>query len=215
MKWLRESIELILSLIGAVGAAIYLVFMWGDDLGWIRAFGISFMIFTVFLDLLLGLMLRGYLSRFILRIQEQLQTIGAPWSSETSQQRAKEAPISVTYLNQVRERDVRARTILMISTVVLLVLTYAFDVAAISNAIFVPLVLYLLLLLRDVVLQYRITHGLFGSNEYEAHALIEFLLENADKTDFTDGTGKLKPIFLPENLRVDSAPAKEGVGVRT
>jgi hypothetical protein len=103
--------------------------------------------------------------------------------------------------------------LLLIAAVGILILTYAFGFETMSNTIFIPLGLCFLLLIKDAVLHYRVTHGLFGTNAYEARMMIDFLLENADKTDFTDGNGKLKPAFLPEQLREDHIRGEGEVGV--
>lgn len=151
--------------------------------------------------------------RYIRRVSEGILETAANRAVQHSARYAKEAALSVTFLNQVREQTARARTFLFIAVAGLLILTYAFDFAPMSNAIYVPLGLYLLLLIKDAVLHYRVTHGLFGTNAYEARVMIDFLLENADKTDFTDGGGKLKQAFLPEQLREDHLRGEGDVGV--
>jgi hypothetical protein len=125
----------------------------------------------------------------------------------------EEVAVSIAYLNQLKQQTARARAYLIISTTLLFALTVASPVRPLYPLIFsIPLVLYVLLVTKEAVLQYRITLGLFGTDEYEARAMIAFLLENAQSTDFTDGTGKLKPVFLPEKRDHAAPKTAEGVG---
>ena len=65
------------------------------------------------------------------------------------------------------------------------------------------------------VLQYRIAHGLYGANEYEAREIIGFILSHSDKSNFTDSQGKKallpRPIDEVEG-EISDVLGAEGVG---
>jgi hypothetical protein len=69
------------------------------------------------------------------------------------------------------------------------------------------------LVAKELLLLYRIEKGLFGTNEHEARALIDFITRNADKIDFTGGDGKLRKVLLPE-AQTAQVSSHVPVGVR-
>lgn len=72
-----------------------------------------------------------------------------------------------------------------------------------------------LIILKESIVEFRIKKGWFGTNKIEAKALIDFLVNNSDDIDFTDGNGKLKRTLFPESNSTQEAvkPAEEGVTV--
>lgn len=111
---------------------------------------------------------------------------------------AKELAVSVSYLDSVKSRNLRAKVVLMLCSAVLLVIAFRFpDLQLIEPALVSSAVLGLLFL-KEAVLEYRIRHGLFGTNRTEARDLIEFLVQNSEDIDFTDGGGKLRRVLFPE-----------------
>lgn len=60
--------------------------------------------------------------------------------------------------------------------------------------------LIIALFIGQQLLEYRIKKGLYGTNEYEAREIIEFILSNKDKSDFTGGKG-FKEIFLEPEVK--------------
>ena len=53
-----------------------------------------------------------------------------------------------------------------------------------------------LLYLNQKTLEHRIREGVYGSHDYEAREIIQFVLDRANKADFFDG-GKVKHL-LPD-----------------
>ncbi|WP_235936691.1 hypothetical protein [Steroidobacter agaridevorans] len=51
--------------------------------------------------------------------------------------------------------------------------------------------------LKEGVVSYRISHGLFGSTAAEARLLLRFLIQNSSAIDFDDRNGKPRRIFEP------------------
>lgn len=131
---------------------------------------------------------------------------------EKEPQQLNDIAVSVTYLKRVKYRYDRLWVLLLVTAGVFYALVYVFDLAAIDNLLMAPAVLILLLLYKEAILEFRIENGLFGSNAYEARTMIDFLLENAVKIDFTDGSGKPKRALLPEKLSEQASsviPAQE------
>lgn len=63
-----------------------------------------------------------------------------------------------------------------------------------------PIVILILIILRDRITEYRVRNGFYGSNEYEAREIIKFIISNSKNIDFTDG-GKAKKIISEADLR--------------
>ena len=61
------------------------------------------------------------------------------------------------------------------------------------------LALLSLLIVKEVLIEYRIKKGIFGTNRTEARALIEFIIKNSEDIDFTDSNGNLRRALLPES----------------
>src|SRR4051794_30879466 len=61
----------------------------------------------------------------------------------------------------------------------------------------------ILLFLSERVLQYRIRHGMYGTNEYEAREVVHFLLRHAKDTNFSGGSGLREDAQLDELVERD------------
>ncbi|WP_417915461.1 hypothetical protein [Candidatus Electronema sp. JM] len=55
-----------------------------------------------------------------------------------------------------------------------------------------------ILITKELLIEYRIKRGLFGTNRTEARELIDFIIKNSDNLDFTDSNGNLRRALLPE-----------------
>jgi hypothetical protein len=76
-------------------------------------------------------------------------------------------------------------------------------------------VLILALFINQKALEYRIRHGLYGTNEYEAREILNFILSNVDKDDFTTGSGLHEITPEPESESIYDVVGDEGMaGVR-
>ena len=55
----------------------------------------------------------------------------------------------------------------------------------------------------DLAFKYRVRRGLFGTSEYEARQILQFIVENSDQYDFSDGLGisEWSPEQAPQELR--------------
>jgi hypothetical protein len=92
----------------------------------------------------------------------------------------------------------------LLTTLVAYILSTILVSTSLSNW-FVLFIFSLIAALRinQKVLEYRIRKGYYGSNEYEAREIIDFVLAHADKTDFIDGTGAKR--LLPTAEIVEAA----------
>jgi hypothetical protein len=111
---------------------------------------------------------------------------------------AKEVALSLTYLGHLRKRHFRVKVFLLASSAALAVLGIkfpTFDLLALAST---PVAFFALILLKELVIEYRIRHGFFGTSQSEAREMIRFLIENSTDIDFTDSGGKLRRTLLPE-----------------
>ncbi|HEX4496490.1 MAG TPA: hypothetical protein VIE43_12535 [Thermoanaerobaculia bacterium] len=77
---------------------------------------------------------------------------------------------------------------------------------------FIALAAVGVLVAAHLALRYRIRLGLFGTNEYEARQVLHFVLDNADKHDFSGGLGvedletRKVSVEIPDGLRGLATP---------
>lgn len=123
--------------------------------------------------------------------------------SENKEVAVKEIAISLTYLFNLKERNYLTKISLVFFSVALALLDYYLPWILLNYSI-ICIVTLALIIIKELIVEFRIKKGWFGTNKIEAKALIEFLISNSDDIDFTDGNGKLKRVLFPE-----STPSKE------
>jgi hypothetical protein len=64
---------------------------------------------------------------------------------------------------------------------------------------------YLMMILLEITTQIRIDRGMFGTTRVEAREFLQFLLENANDIDFTDGRGNRRRTL---EVEVTKSPAE-------
>lgn len=67
---------------------------------------------------------------------------------------------------------------------------------------------FLALVLRDVVVGFRVANGYFGSTESEVRDFIKFITAHRGDIDFTDSGGKRRPSLVPESAQSAPTPAE-------
>ena len=72
-------------------------------------------------------------------------------------------------------------------------------------------VCFLLLLVREAVIGFRVMKGFFGSTESEVRDFVKFIASHRGDIDFTDAGGKRRPSLVPEPAELTSAPNATGV----
>lgn len=110
--------------------------------------------------------------------------------------------VSSTYLEHYRKDNRPAKATLSGLSILLLVTSTTIYPAAIPAAA-LCIASLAALALKESLVSYRITHGLFGSTTSEIRALLRFLIRNAANIDFDDRNGKRRPVFEPPARRAE------------
>ncbi len=102
-------------------------------------------------------------------------------------------------------------------TIILTLIAYTgiayFAQIELSNVvIFILCIAIVLINVWSLAFHYRISHGLYGTNEYEAREIIQFILNYTDDRDFTDGLGA-RPLDLSPETEKEIAAVWEGAKV--
>ncbi|KXO06226.1 hypothetical protein AYK81_00570 [Bacillus thuringiensis] len=87
--------------------------------------------------------------------------------------------ISALFLESKLKKIYKTYIIIGLGSIMLLGMSFYFVVPSYINVI--PLIFALLTCSYQFLLNYRIKNGLFGTNDYEARELIEFIIQNNDK----------------------------------
>ena len=64
---------------------------------------------------------------------------------------------------------------------------------------------FVLLMIREIVVGFRVTNGYFGTTESEVRDFIQFITTHRDEIDFTDESGKRRPALVAESPAPGSA----------
>jgi hypothetical protein len=72
---------------------------------------------------------------------------------------------------------------------------------------------FVLMLVRERVLRYRVKHGYFGGTESEVRDFVKFIAAYRGDIDFTDQGGKRRPSLVPEPSDRASSAASAPSGV--
>ncbi|WP_241139347.1 hypothetical protein [Bacillus mycoides] len=87
--------------------------------------------------------------------------------------------ISALFLESKLKKIYKAYFIIGFGSILLLGISYYFNIP--SYIYIIPLLFAILTCSYQFLLNYRIKNGLFGTNDYEAKELIEFIIQNNDK----------------------------------
>lgn len=87
--------------------------------------------------------------------------------------------ISALFLESKLKKIYKTYIIIGLGSIMLLVMSFYFVFPSYINVI--PLIFAILTCSYQFLLNYRIKNGLFGTNDYEARELIEFIIQNNDK----------------------------------
>jgi hypothetical protein len=130
--------------------------------------------------------------------------------AQNSHIQKKEYPnlsIAKIMMNKNYKRSIYAKFILTFS--LLLILFFRGSIISIGLITFLMIVT----IIADESIDYRIKKGFYGNNEYEARQIIEFILNNSDHIDFTDGKGGMKRIITTDDLELINDKIKNTVPV--
>ncbi|HEY0156506.1 MAG TPA: hypothetical protein VGF28_04360 [Thermoanaerobaculia bacterium] len=115
------------------------------------------------------------------------------WLTEASDRSEKATIVGVMLLRRARDLAIAYAIALLFGLVVALVpsVNHMYRIAALFTCIsFVAL-----LVVWQYTTKFRVKRGYFGSSEAEMRQILQFVLANADLSDFKDDYGRLKPIF--------------------
>lgn len=107
-----------------------------------------------------------------------------------------------------------------IINIILLIPTFMFACLRILNYqpsvlyIIIPITLILLLDSQMIIVMYRIKKGYFGSNINEMKEIINFIVKNSQKIDFTDDNGNYRKLIDEKDLAEILEEIKNPVGVQ-
>lgn len=135
--------------------------------------------------------------------------------SENKRVTVKEIAISLTYLFNLKKKNRLTKILLVLCGVTLALLNNYYSESSLLKLSMICIVTWGLIVLKETIVEFRIRKGWFGTNKYEAKALIDFLIKNSDDIDFTDGNGKLKRTLFPDTTSSQEAvkPTEDGVTV--
>lgn len=117
---------------------------------------------------------------------------------KNASEKAKEIALSLTYLRYLKGTNWKLKLTLLVCTGIFFALNWKFPQINLSIIPLVLLGLIGLLIAKELLMEYRIRKGLFGTNRTEAKALIEFIIKNSKNIDFNDSNGNLRRALLPK-----------------
>ncbi|MDJ0578823.1 hypothetical protein [Crocosphaera sp.] len=115
----------------------------------------------------------------------------------------KSRKISVVQIfkNNLKDRNINAILILLIAITIYSVLGILWNQFEINIYFILGGLIYAsLLYLNTLLVNFRIKKGFYGGNEFEAREMINFIEENSENIDFTDGNSP-KKLFNEEDLK--------------
>jgi hypothetical protein len=91
--------------------------------------------------------------------------------------------------HQIHGNRTGASIVLIAALFVVLLLNLRWPHVAPEGLLILLIAAIVVLNASTLALDYRVSHGLFGTNEYEAREIVRFVLKNAGDTDFSGGLG--------------------------
>jgi hypothetical protein len=126
----------------------------------------------------------------------------------------KHRALSLTYYNHIKRQYLYPKVGLLTVTVCgVAAWMFLHDVRALKVAA-VAATCFLLMILRETVLRFRVENGYFGGTESEVRDFVKFIIRRRGDIDFTDQGGKRRPSLVPEPSATssDSAAATRPTG---
>ncbi len=143
---------------------------------------------------------------------------GTSESEINGQSKAKQAALSLCYLNKliVQSRNESRIIGLFIIIFSLLNMIYAFSLHLIlkdAAPFFIPVALMIWIIFirtKIEIVRFRIENGFFGTNPAEARELIKFLISNSSNVNLNDGNGGIRQALLPPKKAVNGGTIERG-----
>ncbi len=109
----------------------------------------------------------------------------------------KNTYISLIFFRSKKNDNQKIKYYLLYFAILFIIFQYTFEIFN-YKLFFLIFFLVSFLVIKEQLLEYRISKGLFGTNPTEARDLIDFIIKNSDNLDFTDSNGNLRRALLPE-----------------
>lgn len=128
-----------------------------------------------------------------------------------SQAMSKHRALSLSYYKHVRQKSRYPKIGLLVVALcgvgawMFLGDTRPAKIAAVAIACFV------LLMIREAVVRFRVEQGYFGSTESEVRDFVRYVVARRTDINFTDQGGKRRPSLVPEPRPDSATPASTGV----
>ncbi len=204
------------SVVGALSIVGSLAVLWDTALQWMNWVLIAVAATTVIINI--------YVSQAVLRRNKNLFSLVVSSTVNLTIQRivksrkkdnlfAEELALSMTYFNHLKNGHASLKMALLLCSIALTSLGYFYSLDEVIRISLTPLLILALLIIKEVIIEYRIRNGLFGNNAHEAKDIIEFLVRNAQDIDFTDGKGKLRQVLIASSQGAADGSGFAGIGV--
>lgn len=156
----------------------------------------------------IGFVAYGFISGFLSRHLSHIKGFGRDSD-------AKQLALSLTYLNHVKRQSWPIKLATLICPFIFTIVRYVLDINNLVVLLYAPIITFCLISMKDIIVEYRIKKGLFGNNQYEARAFIEFLVEHSENIDFSDGSGNVRRALneVTSDLKSAAAPVSGGATI--
>ncbi len=111
--------------------------------------------------------------------------------------RAREIAISLTYLNHIRRESASTKVALAVVGTLCATTHLRYQDLMLLPIAVACIVMLSLILLKEMVVEYRVRNGYFGTTRSEVKDLLTFMIANSNDIDFHDDNGALRKVLLP------------------
>jgi hypothetical protein len=173
--------------------------LWAKLSDWGVAVAVVGVAFSVVTSALLDRSSLAVLARTVI-IRRQLVRLNVAFRPK-----AKDLAISLTYLNHIKRGNALTKIALAIAAASSALAHVRYPDLSLLPIALVSTTVLALVLLKEILVEYRVRHGYFGTTRAEARDLIAFIVANAKDIDFHDDSGTLRNALIPEKEKPASS----------
>lgn len=145
----------------------------------------------------LGLPFRNLIIKMNFSLLSSISIVAKEIISAKSETKKSKTVVGLM-LGEKFKKSTKAQVFLILAFIINLSLYLAFELQ-LSGFVFLIVGLGILGIHIDhKMIEYRVKHGLYGTNSFESRELIEFIMAHSNKDDFNDSGGLKKIIQNPE-----------------
>lgn len=122
----------------------------------------------------------------------------------SSRPKPKEVAISLTYLGHLRRSSASTKIALALAASFGAVAHLRYPDLSLLPIALVCTSILALILLKEMIVEFRVRRGYFGTTRSEAKDLIAFMIANARDIDFHDDSGTLRKALIPQERELGS-----------